>query len=169
MSTLWAYFWPLFAAGLAIGAFDRWWLSRPGRKHRPLVTRVLAVVVALAAAGLWHGPLGGAARLESTIERTARLNLAYYAMPQVRAELQRTPLTRHVRLSGTADDFQRSALVRVMDGIPGVASAGWRSGGGWAIPLLLEGALAALAGLVAGMLVAIGVLTRRRRSAEWRW
>ena len=168
MSTLLAYFWPAFAAGLAIGAFDRWWLARPGRKHRPVIVHALAIAAVLAFTGLWHGPLGGAARLENRIERTARLNLAYYEMPQVRAELQRRPLTRHVRLSGTADDFQRSALAGVMDGIPGVASAGW-SAGRLAIPLLLEAALAAITGLIVGMLVAIAVLDRRRRNAEWRW
>ena len=53
-------------------------------------------------------------------------------------------------LSGPADDFQRGELVRLMSQVPGVSGATWsdRRGG---LPLIAEGALAAILGFLLGL------------------
>ncbi len=43
----------------------------------------------------------------------------------VQAHLQRRPLARRLILSGPADDFQRSELVRLLDETPGVLEVRW--------------------------------------------
>ncbi|MFC7536075.1 hypothetical protein ACFQPG_01680 [Sphingomonas sp. GCM10030256] len=79
----------------------------------------------LGVAALFHGPLGAAATLESRIERAARVELDRNEMVQIQAQLADRPLSRTLILSGPADDFQRSELVRVMGEIPGVAAVEW--------------------------------------------
>jgi hypothetical protein len=43
----------------------------------------------------------------------------------VQAKLQRGPLSRRLILSGPADDFQRSELLRILDETPGVLDVRW--------------------------------------------
>ena len=76
-------------------------------------------------AGLWHGPLGAGERLASEVESSARKTLDYYEMPMIQAKLQRRPLSRRLVLSGPADAFQRSELVRILDETPGVLDVRW--------------------------------------------
>jgi hypothetical protein len=85
----------------------------------------LGAFAAIAVAEVYHGPLGAADRVEQTIEREARAELDRNEMYQVRAELKSRPLSRTLVLSGPADDFQRSELVRVMGQLPGVAAVEW--------------------------------------------
>ncbi|HKC03418.1 MAG TPA: hypothetical protein VKC17_08955 [Sphingomicrobium sp.] len=166
MSALWTYFWPIFAAGLVIGAIARTVaFRRPSKRSAVLGCGVLA---AIAAAALWHGPLGGANQFTDRVERGARQALDYYEMTQVTARLQRGPLSRRLILTGKADDFQHSELVRVLDQLPGVSSVSWsanRSG----FPLIAEAALIAIAGFLFGMLLAYLVELHRRYNAQWKW
>ena len=166
MNALWSYFWPIFAAGVAIGAIARTVaFRRPSKRNAVLGCGVLA---AIAAAALWHGPLGAADEFASRIERGARQALDYYEMTQVTARLQRGPLSRRLILTGQADDFQHSELVRVLDQLPGVSSVSWsadRSG----FPLIAEAALIAIAGFLFGMLLAYLVELHRRYNAQWKW
>ena len=92
-------------------------------------------------------------------------------MTEVQARLERGPLTRRLILSGPADDFQRSELVRIMDGIPGVADARWAAAAsrGGSLPLIVEAMLYALVGFGLGLLAAYFAELRRRANAEWRW
>jgi hypothetical protein len=166
MNALWTYFWPCFAAGLIAGgpagtiAFRR----RAKRNWALGVGAIVALVLAL----LWHGPLGGASRLEARIQRGIDQTLTYYEMTQVSGHLSHNPLTRRVLLAGTADDFQRSELVRLMNQAPGVASTTWsKTGGG--TPLILEAAAVALVGFLLGLLLAYLVELRRRYNAQWNW
>jgi len=185
MDALWSYFWPAFAAGLVIGAIagsvgfrlplrrgkddradDRDILRAWHRKRR--IALSCGFVLALAAAGLWHGPFGAADRFTGRVERAARQALDYYEMTQVTATLQRDPLSRHLVLQGPADDFQHSELVRVFLQLPGVSSVSWsnrRAG----LPLLAEGQLAALVGFLLGLMLAYLVELRRRYNAQWTW
>jgi len=91
--------------------------------------RVIALGVAavLAETALWHGPLGAAEGLSSSIEQAANAEIKHQEMFQVTARLQRSPLRRRILLSGPADDFQRRELARIMDDLPGVAGARWVS------------------------------------------
>ena len=89
-------------------------------------------------------------------------------MIQVEAHLRRGPLTRQLALSGTADDFQRSELVRIMSELPGVSRASWSSESR-GMPLMAEGALAALFGYLVGLLLAYLVGLHRRYNAQWEW
>ncbi len=79
----------------------------------------------IAASALWHGPLGAGDRLATRADKIARATLDYYEMPAVSARLARNPLARVIILSGPADDFQRSELLRIMSQVPGVNEARW--------------------------------------------
>jgi hypothetical protein len=180
VNAFWAYFWPIFGAGLTIGliaglaafraprarpkdreaAIQRW-----NRRRR--IALACGAALALAAAGLWHGPLGAADRLTNHVERDARATLDFY-LPQVRAGLHHGPLTRQLILTGPANDFQRSELVRTMETLPGVGSATWSAAGG-GTPLIAEGAGASLLGFLIGLVLAYLVELRRRYNAQWNW
>jgi len=83
------------------------------------------VAATLAAGALWHGPLGAGERFATRADKIARATLDYYELPAVNAHLQRDPLTRRIILSGPADPFQRSELVRIMNQVPGVEAVRW--------------------------------------------
>lgn len=85
----------------------------------------LGVLAATAATWLWHGPLGTGDRLARQIERDARAQLDRDEMIQVRAEVEREPLSRRLILSGPADDFQRREIKRRLEALPGVGEAVW--------------------------------------------
>jgi membrane associated rhomboid family serine protease len=164
MNALWSYFWPLFAGGLLIGAI----CGSIAFRRRKSFALLIGAVLTVAAAGLWSGPLGAADRLAQRVERDARATLVNNEIPEVTSQLQRGPLTRRLLLSGPANDFQRRELVRIMNQIPGVASAGWdgkRSG----VPLIGESAAVAILGFLLGLLVAYLVELRRRYNLQWNW
>jgi hypothetical protein len=185
MNALWAYFWPPFGAGIVLGSIGGLIAFRAPRvraKHtqaevdvalrqwRRRRTRaiIIGLIASIAVACLWHGPLGAADRFATQVEKTARQTLDSYEMTQVSAHLQHGPLTRRIILSGPADDFQSSELVRIIGGIPGVSSAQWtasRSG----IPLLVQGSAVSLVGFLLGLLLAYLVELRRRYNAQWNW
>ena len=139
MTAIWHYFWPVYAACLVIGflagaaAFlrptfgdepARPLIRIPGLANRRLVIAAGAAL-ALVVAMLWYFPLGAAERFSGRLETIVRITLDYYELPMVRARLERRPLTRHLVLSGPADDFQRRELVRIMDEVPGVSEVSW--------------------------------------------
>jgi hypothetical protein len=93
-------------------------------KRTTFLTGIAAVVGFTA---LWHGPLGAGERLTQQIEADARHRLDRDEMFHVQAHLQRNPLSRRLILSGPADDFQRSELVRRLDEIPGVLEVRWEA------------------------------------------
>ena len=185
MNALWAYFWPCFAAGLVAGiiagaiGFRR---KRPvagdaaaDRPHPPpelrrrrFIALATGAAIALAAAALWTGPLGGADRFSAQVERPAREALNYYEMSKVTAHLHRAPLTRRLVLAGPADDFQTTELVRLLSQLPGVSRAQWRASPAGP-PLLLEGMAVSLLGFLLGLLLAYLVELRRRYNAQWNW
>jgi H+/Cl- antiporter ClcA len=164
MNAFWSYFWPAFAAGLVIGAFAA---TMGFRRSRLRPALAVGAALAIAAAALWHGPLGGADRFAARIDHIVQKTFAFYEIPQATGHLQRGPLTRQVLLSGQADEFQRSELVRLMEAIPGVSSASWTTTAG--VPLIVQGALAALIGVVAGLLLAWFIESRRRVNAQYSW
>jgi membrane protease YdiL (CAAX protease family) len=164
VNAFWSYFWPLLACGLILGAL----FGTIALRKRRLWLSIVGAILALTGATLWNGPLGAADRLESEIERTARAALVSWEMPQVQAHLHRLPLSRCLVLSGQADDFQRSELVRIMETIPGVTTATWSPDRG-GIPLFAEAAIAAILGFLAGLLLAYVVELRRRYNAQWKW
>jgi hypothetical protein len=91
--------------------------------RRAILFMGLAATIGFAA--LWHGPLGAGNRLATQVETSARRTLDYYELPMIQANLQRRPLSRRLVLSGPADDFQRSELVRILDETPGVLDVRW--------------------------------------------
>jgi hypothetical protein len=163
MSPFWTYFWPVFALGIALGLVGgvigfrrgRWWVWAG------------AAVLAVGGVALWHGPIGAADRFTRSVEASAQETLANYEMTQVTARLHRAPLTRRLMLSGQADDFQRSELVLILTDLPGVSRATWSRSGG--VPLLLEAAVVAIVGFLAGVLLAYLIELRRRYNAQWKW
>jgi hypothetical protein len=163
--TLWSYLWPAFAAALVVGLIGGIVAFRRPRHNR---VRAIALCLALGLAVLWHGPLGGADRFVAKVESDARLTLDNYEMWKVTAHLERGPLTRRLVLSGPADDFQASELVRIMGTLSGVSSARW-SAQGHGTPLALEGTGLALAGFLFGLVLAYLIELRRRYNAQWNW
>ena len=166
MNVLWTYFWPIFAAGLVVGAIARTIAFRRPEKRNAALG--FGLLVAMVAAALWHGPLGGADQFTDRVERGARQALGYYEMTKVTAQLHRGPLSRRLILTGPADDFQHSELVRVLDQVPGVSSVSW-SGDRGGLPLIAEAALMAIAGFLFGMLLAYLFELHRRYNAQWKW
>jgi hypothetical protein len=167
MNAFWAYFWPVFGAGLVIGAVTgvlTYRLNPKSSWKRPIL---LGIAATIAAAALWHGPLGGADRFANRINRAANAVLVRYEMTQVQAHLHRGPLTRQILLAGPADDFQRSELVRYMDQLPGVEATTWGPGGG--LPLIIEAFAVSLVGFCVGLLLAYLVALHRRHNAQWSW
>ena len=184
MNALWDYFWPVFAAGLVIGTIAGWIASRvkivrhrerPNepdfiRKPRRWRITVLAsgLAVAIAAALVWHGPLGAADRLTSDVERIARQVLVDFDAPAgITVRIHHGPLTRQLILSGPADDFQRAEASRLLSQIPGVSQAVWTPT--IAIPLIVECAIASVLGFLCGLLIAYLLELRRRYNAQWTW
>jgi hypothetical protein len=166
MNPLWDYFWPVFAAGLVAGilggtlAYRRW--------RQRILYWIISGAAAVAMALLWHGPLGAADRFAAQVDRNARATVIDNYIPQVSAHLHRRPLTRRIVLAGPADDFQSSELVRIMGDLPGVSDAQWSAEPG-GVPLIAEGAAAALVGFLFGLVLAYLVELRRRYNAQWNW
>jgi hypothetical protein len=165
MSVFWSYFWPPIGAGLVLGVLAGAIAFR--RRERRVIAIAIGVVAAIGLAVLWHGPLGAAARYSTAVERLVRQTIVYWDIPQVSGHLHQNPLTRTVMLSGPADDFQRSELVRIIGDVPGVERASWSGSGG--APLIAEGAAAAFLGFLLGLLVAYLRELRRRYNAHWNW
>ena len=165
MNVLFDYFWPACVAGLLIGAIAA---TIGFRRDRLKPALAVGVAAALAAAAMWHGPIGGAERFTGEVDRTAREALNYYEMTAVTAHLHHRPLTRRLILSGPADDFQRSELARLFSQLPGVSGATWnkQSAG---LPLIVEGLAAAIVGFLIGAVLAYVVELRRRYNAQWTW
>lgn len=164
MSPFWSYFWPIIVFGLLMGGLPGLvWL----RRKRRILPLAIAGAVALAGALVWSGPLGAAGRFTVQVEARSRAALVDWEMGQVQAHLHRAPLSRRLVLSGPADDFQRSELVRIMSLVPGVSSAEWSNSTG--IPLVAEALIASAAAFVLGVLLAYGVELRRRYNSQWSW
>ncbi len=164
MNAWWAYFWPVFAAGMVAGMIGGLIAFRRTAWQRTLA---MGAAAALALALLWHGPLGAANRLTTAVERQVRFVLDDWEMGAVTARLQRAPLTRRLELSGQADSFQRGALVKLMKLVPGVRKASWSKQR--AVPLFAEGVGAVLLGFLLGLMLAYLVERRRRYNAQWKW
>jgi hypothetical protein len=165
LNAFWSYFWPPFCAGLVIGIIAGAIAFR-SRKRR-YVALAIGVLAAVGLAALWHGPMGGAETFSTAVEQSVRASLVYNEIPEVSGRLHRDPLTRRILLSGPADDFQRSELVRIIGDLPGVESTSWSGGAG--VPLIVEGAIAAVLGFLFGLLVAYLRELRRRYNANWNW
>jgi hypothetical protein len=163
MNAFRTYFWPVFAIGSAVGLVGGF---IGFRRHSRLIVAA-AALAALAGAGLWHGPLGAADRFSARVEKDVARTLTYYEMTQVQAGLHRNLLTRRVMMSGTANDFQRNELVRLMEDIPGVSRATWTQSAG--LPLIAEALLTAFLGFLLGLLLSYGIELRRRYNAQWKW
>jgi hypothetical protein len=185
MTAWWDYFWPAFLAGLVIGVIAAQFAYRAkilppkerGLREKQVFmpakrTRIRALVggvlLTVAAATLWHGPLGAADRFSSQVERIARQVLVDFGAPRgVTVRMQRGPLTRQLILSGPSDEFQRGEAARLLSGIPGVSRASWTSTPG--VPLIVEVAGVAVVGFLSGLLLAYLVELRRRHNAQWNW
>jgi hypothetical protein len=154
VNPLWAYFWPSFVAGIIVGviALTLVFRRRPTGWRKWLILDGAVGIAALCSL-LWSGPLGGARRFIDSVEPLC---------------LAPAPLTRQLILEGPADDFQTSELVRLMSQLPGVSDATWKGGNG-ALPIILEGALVAIAGLLVGALLAYLAELHRRHNAQWSW
>ena len=141
----------------------------------PLVKALLGLLLALAAAWIWHGPLGNGERLISGLEAQAAANIAKAELPGIAVRLSRDPLARVATLSGAANDLQREGLgsqkgvsdyARDVEGIALVRWADESRDGARVMPLLLEFlALAAIAYLV-GLGLGWLLWGRRRESLD---
>ena len=166
MNAWWSYFWPVFAVGLIVGAIAGSIAFR--RRSRRIIALSAGVAASILLAALWHGPLGAADRFTAEVERSARQTLNDWEMYEVNGRLHRDPLTRRLMLSGPADDFQTSELIRIMGALPGVSGARWSEEASGP-PLILEGSAIAVLGFLLGLLLAYLIELRRRFNAQWNW
>ena len=128
---------------------------------------LIGVAATLAAGALWHGPLGAGARLAAEIEARSNQLMVDWDVPQIKAKVANRPLSRHVLLTGPADDFQRREIKRLGAMLPGGAKYSFvdeRASN--PLPLVVEAELLALLGFALGLIIAyLGEL--RRRSHQW--
>jgi hypothetical protein len=179
MNAFWDFYWPLLTVAIILGVVAGAIGLRATTERRPKTREFrrsarLAIMAAgllvLAFGALWHGPLGTGKRLATSIDRQSRQVLNDWEMPQVQARLERDPLRRTLVLSGRADDFQRRELVRIMNGVPGVANVRWSdTKPPSALPLVAEAELVALACFSLGLLLSYLLELRRRYRAQWSW
>jgi hypothetical protein len=166
MSILWSFFWPCVAIGLLVGGLTGTIAFR--RSARRNIALAIGTALTLVLTLVWSGPLGAADRFTTRVEHDARTFLDHYEMTQIAAHLHHGPLSRHLVLSGRADDFQTAEMVRLMSEQPGVSSAQWteRPTG---VPLLVEALVAATAGFIFGLGLAYLNELRRHNNAQWNW
>lgn len=179
MNLLWDLYWPVLTVAIVLGvntgaiAFRKRGPSQFKTINWPLRRKlVLAGGTALVFAfgAIWHGPIGKGERFVAETERFSRRVLVDFEMAPVTAVVERNPIKRQLILSGPADDFQRSELVRILNDVPGVSGVRWTNQQpGFALPLLLEVELAALLSFGAGLVLAYLLELRRRSNAQWRW
>lgn len=178
MSFLWDLYWPLLTAAAVIGVIaGRLAYKLPGKggekaayRRRRNLTLLVGAVAILLAGWAWHGPVGAGKRFTAETERFTRRVLVDFEMAPIKAVVAQNPLKRSLVLSGQADDFQRSELVRILNDVPGVGEVHWTDQkSGFALPLLLEVELAALVSFGVGLLLAYLLELRRRSNAQWRW
>ncbi|HEX8308297.1 MAG TPA: hypothetical protein VF645_07740 [Allosphingosinicella sp.] len=138
----------------------------------PILKATIGLFLALAAAWVWHAPLGRGERLIGRLESEARQEIAKSQLSGIEVRMSRRPLARAATLSGPANDLQREGLgsqkgvsdyARDVDGISDVRWADEPGARRRVVPLLAEtmglAALAYLIGLGLGWLV----WGRRRR------
>ncbi len=166
MNAFWSYFVPVSVVGLVAGIVAGTIAYRNAARRNATLALGIGATLVLAAA--WHGPIGGADRFASAVERNIRQALVENEMTQVSGHLSRHPLSRHVLLAGPADDFQRNGLVELMNLVPGVSGASWADRGG-NVPLIVEGAGVALLGFLLGAVLAYLAELRRRYNKQWNW
>lgn len=124
MSALWDFYWPVFTAGMLVGLATGWFAFY--RRARISLARLTAgAAMSVAAAALWHGPLGAGDRLGSTMATAARAELDRIELPFITARVERGPLSRTLILAGPADPFQHRELPRYMKQIRGVDKVRW--------------------------------------------
>ena len=172
MLLLWDLYWPALVVALVIGVVTGVIAYRKRGRRRYLLVHAAGIAAVLAATALWHGPIGTAEQFRSGVETTVHDTLDYYEMTQVRAGLESDPLGRTLQLSGQADAFQRSELIRILGYAPGVAGVRWQDtgqGSSHPLPLLAEVELWSLVAFGLGLLLAYLIELRRRARAEWRW
>jgi hypothetical protein len=138
----------------------------------PLLKATIGLLLALAAAWIWHAPLGNGERLVERLEGEARREIAKSELAGIEVRLSRDPLARSATLSGPANDLQREGLgsqkgvsdyARDVEGISDVRWADEPGAGRRTVPLLVETmALAALAYLIGLGLGWLGWGRRRR-------
>ena len=167
MSTFWAYFWPIAAAAVVIGAIG----GLIGFRRKKALPFIVAALLALGWAALWHGPLGASGRFTRVIEREASESLTYYEVSKtVTAHVHRGPMTRQLILAGgnNLNNWQKDELVRLFSQVPGVSRATWSEKDA-GLPLILEGVIAALGGFLFGLGLAYLLELRRRYNSQWSW
>jgi hypothetical protein len=124
----------------------------------PVLKATLGLLLALAAAWIWHAPLGHGERLIERLEAEARREVAKAELPGMKVNLSRSPLARTAILSGPANDLQREGLGS-QKGVADYARDGRR-----VMPLLVETLAAAALAYLIGL--GLGWLLRGRRRHE---
>ena len=138
----------------------------------PILKAILGLLLTLAAAWIWHSPLGHGERLVGRLEAEARAEVAKAELPGIALSLSRAPLARVATLSGPANGLQREGLgsqkgvsdhVRDVEGVSSVRWADEREGGRRIVPLLLETLLLVAVAYFIGLGLGWLLWGRRRR------
>lgn len=91
------------------------------------VKLLIGLAATVLSAWLFHGPAGYGQRLIDGLNAQVQPLVAQQELETVHASFTRDPLTRDLRFSGPANDFQRHGFVQVIEEaqIPGIRSVGW--------------------------------------------
>ncbi len=187
MIVLWHFYWPAVLAALIVGVIAGRYAFRrevpppragqdapepmPANPNRRRTFLFGGLTAALLLTGGWH-LARGSGQFTHFVETSAASQLRQLEMTQVSAKLEGSPLRRTLLLQGSADNFQRGELIRIMSDAPGASSARWINppqGSSNLLPLIAEAGILALIGFALGLLLSFLLELRRRSNAKWRW
>lgn len=129
----------------------------------PVAKMMIGIAATVGSAWIFHGPAGYGQRLIDGLNAQVQPIIRKQELPTVTASFP-DPLSRDLRFSGQANDFQRGRFVEIIQeaNIRGLRTVGWTGGGGgWMTPLFLEGLIWQLGAYALGLAAAFGVFGRR--------
>lgn len=103
----------------------------------PIVKMGIGLAATVLSAWLFHGPAGYGKRLLDGIDAQIQPIVAKQDVPAVKARMAHDPMSRDLRFSGPANDFQRQGFVEVVQDakVRGLRSIAWETA-----PRLAKGA-----------------------------
>ena len=137
----------------------------------PVVKLLIGIAAMVLSAWVFHGPAGYGARLIERLDAQVQPIVAKQELPGVTASFLQSPLSRDLRFSGVANDFQRQRFVEIIQeaNIWGLKTVGWAPGSGGAagargLPLFVESLIFQIVAFMLGIAAAYGIFGRATRN-----
>lgn len=143
----------------------------------PIVKMLIGLTATVGSAWVFHEPAGYGERLIDGLDAQVRPIVARQELPSVTASFVRSPVSRDLRFSGPANDFQRQRFVEIIQEaqIRGLRSVAWdraslpveappRGRNAVMLPLFAESLIWQVGGYLLGLSAAYGMFGRTKRS-----